>query len=78
MRFDRSGDPFMNAPNVTPTTKRWSAAELRKLPAVERDAILTAAAALAEHEYRTNLELTNFDAFGKDDLHVDSSDTETR
>ena len=43
--------------------------ELRKLPPAERDAILAAAAALAETEYRTNAALTDFEAFGEDDLH---------
>jgi len=37
--------------------KRWTASELRKLPAAERDAILEAAAALAEEEYRDNVQL---------------------
>ena len=46
--------------------------------AVIRDAILEAAAALAEEEYRSNPELTAFDAFGEDDLYGDSSSTETR
>ena len=68
----------MNASNVPTAKKRWTAAELRQLSSAERDAILEAAAALAESEYRTNLELTAFDAFGKDDLQVDSSNTETR
>jgi hypothetical protein len=43
--------------------KRWTAAELRKLPPAERDAIMEAAAALAEEEYRNNPELTAFEAF---------------
>lgn len=60
------------------TKKRWTAGELRQLPPAERDAILEAAAALAEKEYRDDPELTAFDAFGKDDLHGDSSSTETR
>jgi hypothetical protein len=47
-------------------------AELRKLTAAERDAIMQAAA-LAEDEYRNNPELTAFDAFGKDDLYVDQT-----
>jgi hypothetical protein len=68
----------MNA-NTTPAiSKRWTAAELRKLPPAERDAILEEAAVQAEAEYRTNPELTAFEAFGKDDLHVDSASTETR
>lgn len=58
--------------------KRWTAAELRKLPPAERDAILESAADLAEEEYRNNPELTAFDAFGKDDLYGESSSTETR
>jgi hypothetical protein len=63
-----------------PTTKRkrWTAAELRRLPPAERDAILEAAAALAEDEYRNNPELTAFEAFGKDDLHGESSNAEAR
>jgi hypothetical protein len=69
----------MTEPNTTPTTqKRWTAAELRKLPAAERDAIMEAAAALAEAEYRNNPELTAFEAFGKDDLYGESSNTVTR
>jgi hypothetical protein len=58
--------------------KRWTAAELRRLPSEQRDAILAEAAALAEAEYRNNPELTAFEAFGKDDLYGDSSSTETR
>lgn len=62
----------------TPDTavKRWSAAELRKLPASERDAILEAAAALAEQYYRHDPDLTAFGAFGPDDLYGESSNTE--
>ena len=51
-----------------PLSKNWTAAELRRLPPDKRDAVLSAAAALAEHEYRTNRELTAFEAFGEDDL----------
>lgn len=60
------------------TKKRWTAGELLKLPLEERNAILEAAAAVAEKEYRTNPELTAFEAFGKDDLYGESSNTETR
>lgn len=65
-------------PNNSGTKKRWTAAELRELPPEERNAILEAAAALAEEEYRTNPELMAFEAFGKDDLYGESSSTETR
>jgi hypothetical protein len=61
-----------------PTGKRWTAAELRKLPPDERDAILEAAAAQAEEDYRNDPELTAFAAFGKDDLYGESADSKTR
>jgi acyl-CoA reductase-like NAD-dependent aldehyde dehydrogenase len=63
---------------TTTKRRRWTPAELRKLPAPERDAIMEAAAALLEEEYRTNRELTAFEAFGKDDLYGESFSTETR
>lgn len=56
---------------------RLTARELRKLPSAERDAILKSAAALAEQEYRTNRELTAFEAFGEDDLHGHSAGAQT-
>ena len=68
----------MNMEKPGSTNRKWTAAELRKLPAEERDAILEAAATLAEEEYRNNPELTAFEAFGKDDLYGDSSSSETR
>jgi hypothetical protein len=73
-----TGERDMDAVNTTLPEKRWTAAELRKMPPGERDAILAAAAALAEREYQNNPELTAFEAFGKDDLYGDSSNTETR
>jgi hypothetical protein len=60
----------------TTPQRRWTAAELRKLPSEVRDAIMETAA--AEQEYRTNRELTAFEAYGKDDLYGESSSTETR
>jgi hypothetical protein len=68
----------MNPQPATHPQKRWKAAELRKLPPAERDAILEAAAILAEEEYRTNRDLTDFEAFGPDDLHGHSSDTKMK
>jgi len=56
----------------------WTAAELRRLPPEERDAILAAAAALAEEHYRTDPSLTAFEAFGEKDLSVESSNAEPR
>ena len=63
---------------LVPPARRWSAAELRKLSPEQRDAIMEAAAALAEGEYRSNPEMTAFEAFDKDDLYGDSSSAETR
>ncbi len=68
---------MMNQDN-TPKDKRWTAAELRKLPEEQRNAILESAAALAEEEYRNNPELTGFEAFGKDDLYGESANAEMR
>jgi len=58
--------------------KRWTATELRRLHPAERDAILAEQAALLEHDYRNNPEVTDFEAFGDEDLYVDGSETETR
>ena len=58
--------------------KQWTARELRQLPVEQRDAILAEQAALLESEYRNDPELTSFEAFGQDDLYVDSSNTEAR
>jgi hypothetical protein len=68
----------MSTETTTASGKRWTASELRKLPADQRNAILEAAAAHAEAEYRNNPDLTAFEAFAKEDLHGDSSDTQTR
>lgn len=56
----------------------WTAAELRRLPPDQRDAILAAAAERAADDYRYDADLTAFEAFGKEDLHGRSSDTRPR
>jgi hypothetical protein len=58
--------------------KPLTAADLRKLPRAERCALLEAAALLAEHDYRHDPELTAFEAFSKDDLYGDSSNSASR
>jgi hypothetical protein len=68
----------MSAETTATLGRRWTAAELRKLPPAERDAILAAAAARAEAEYRNDPALTDFEAYGKDDLYGDSANAETR
>jgi hypothetical protein len=67
----------MPTEKATIPIKRWTAAELRKLAAAERDAIMEAAAALAEKDYRNNPELTAFEAYGKDDLYGESGSAVT-
>jgi hypothetical protein len=68
----------MSANTMPASGKYWTAAELRRLPPGQRDAILETAAAQAEAEYRNNPDLTVFEAYGKDDLHGDSSDSQAR
>lgn len=61
----------------TQTERTYTASELRAMPPEQVEAILAAAAELAEEEYRTNPELTAFEAFGEGDLYGDSSSTVT-
>jgi hypothetical protein len=68
----------MDVKNELPQGRRWTAAGLRKPPHEQRDAILEAAAALAEQDYRNDPQLMAFEAYGKDDLYGDSSSTQTR
>jgi hypothetical protein len=60
----------MNPDSSPLPEKNWTAAELPKLPANQRDAILAAAAALAEEIYRNDPQLTDFEAFGQEDLYM--------
>ena len=63
---------------VQATQSKLTPREIRRLSPAERDAVLSAAAASAEPEYRENAALTSFEAFGKEDLHGDSSDSQAR
>jgi hypothetical protein len=74
----KAGEDEVNVDDDTTLRRKWTAAELRKLPPKPRDTILVAAAALAEEDDRNNAELTAFEAFGEEDLHGDRSHTETR
>jgi hypothetical protein len=76
LAFIDSLQPPSVPPNSATPARRWTAAELRKLSPTERDAILTEQAAALEDDYRNNPELTAFEAFGDEDLYVDSSDAE--
>jgi hypothetical protein len=64
--------------NETPTpvpSARLTPAELRQMPREQRQAILAAAAELAEEDYRTDKELTGFEAFSEEELDDDESDS---
>ncbi len=51
-----------------------SPADLRKMPREQRQVILAKAAELAESDYRTDKELTGFDAFSEEEISDDESD----
>ena len=53
---------------------RFTPGELRKMPRAERQAVLAAAAALAEDDYLNDKELTGFAAFSEEELDGDESD----
>lgn len=53
------------------TVTRVSPGELRKMPHEQRQAILEAAAKRAEQDYRTDEELTGFDAFSEEERDDD-------
>ena len=57
---------------------RLTPTELRKLPREQRQAILAAGAALAEEDYRTDRELTGFEAFSEEELDDDETDAGSR
>jgi hypothetical protein len=57
-------------PSAQPTpVAGLSPAGLRKVPREQRQAILAAAAALAEQDYRDDKELTGFEAFSEEELN---------
>jgi hypothetical protein len=63
----------MSAIPIPQTPRRYTAAELRRMPQEQRDVLLTEAAKLAESDYANDPVLTGFDAFGGNDLHGYSS-----
>jgi hypothetical protein len=58
----------VSAPVPTPAELRW-------MPWEQRQAILAAAAELAEQDYRSDKELTGFDAFSEEERDDDESDS---
>jgi hypothetical protein len=70
--------PAMNNTVVDLPARSWTAAELRRLPPDRRDILLAEAALRAAPDYEQDHSLTDFEAFGKADLHGDSADTQPR
>ncbi len=68
----------MKTDSLAPSACGWTAAALRQLSPDRCDAVLQSAAATAEEAYRNDVELTDFEAFGPDELHGGSASTETR
>jgi hypothetical protein len=62
-------------PALPAASPRLTPSELRKLPPEQQDAILAAAAALAAEDYRSDKELTGFEAFSEEELNDDESDS---
>jgi hypothetical protein len=52
---------------------RFTPGQLRMIPRQERQAVLAAAAALAEDDYRDDKELTGFVAFSEEEVDDDES-----
>ncbi len=52
---------------------RSTPGELRMMPREARQAVLAAAALLAEEDYRNDKQLTGFDAFGEEEVDDDES-----
>jgi hypothetical protein len=78
LAFLQQMEPTSARPSATPGSRNWTASELLAMPPGQRDAILEAAAALAEADYRNDPDLTDFEAFGPDDLYVDDDVPPTR
>ena len=63
-----------NRPENPPVAlAHYTPGELRRMPRDERQAVLAAAAALAEEDYRDDKELTGFDAFSAEEADDDAT-----
>ena len=54
------------------TSLRLTASELREMPREQRQAVLAAAAEMAEQDYRAGQELTAFEAFSEEETDDES------
>ena len=78
LEFLQHMEPKAVPPSQEGGPRHSTATELLAMPPAQRDAILEAAAAMAEADYRNDPVLTAFEAFGPDDLYVDDDDPQTR
>ena len=63
-------------PEILPAALgRRTPSALRMMPREERQAVLAAAAALAEEDYRDDKELTGFDAFSEEEVDYDEPES---
>jgi hypothetical protein len=67
LKPSRPEQTFGAGPRIAP-------GELRKMSRQDRQAILAAAAELAEQDYRDDKELTGFEAFAEEELDDDEAD----
>lgn len=75
-QVDRLIAHYQRDPRLADGVAWWTPSEIGRLPIDQRDILLEASAMVAAEEYRTNPDLTAFEAFGEDDLHGDSASSE--
>ena len=71
----RLNEVLADVPAEPITAARLTPTELRRLPREQRQAILAKAAEMAEQDYRSDKELTGFEAFSEEELDDDESDS---
>jgi hypothetical protein len=65
-----------DTPQVPPASaRRVTPMELRRMPRSQRQQLLATAAQAAEKDYRSDSELTGFDAYSEEELDDDDSDS---
>ena len=70
---ERKGE--LAATAVPRSPPRLTPGELRRMPREQRQAILAAAAEMAEQDYGSDQELTGFEAFSEEELDDDESES---
>jgi hypothetical protein len=65
----------LSAKGESAAAARLTPGDLRSMPREQRQAILAAAAEIAVEDYKSDRELTGFDAFSEEELDDDESDS---